>query len=450
MTVHRTVVNEEPIDWPEVSAALDEAVNRLPEAERQAIILRFFQGKTHAEVAADLGVSPEAASKRTQRALEKLRDRLARRGNATTVASLGAALVSNATEAAPARLATSIASSIASPAAVPLHLLTISNGAIRTMFWTQIKFLMGVFASVVIVAAAVVATTRAAASPGNTATPGSSQSAPGAAAPIKIGVLAIHFEPREDKPQGVSRLNILKNFPRGMFDIKLIVDSGDPPNDLDTQTLHRHCPDLPTIDGADAAALDSLDIIVSSREWSIRPAVISNIHDAVSKGVGLLLQTPIARSAPGLDDPKVLDLHGMSAETYFYYATGRGWIKCDKVNDHAIITGVASDQTSFHGLNGVIGHFNGTGLFAAPDLEDAYDPLPPSANQTVPEPMIFYPLFTAQLGRGRIVACQWYTPVPPPLLAHLPGDPFYIRCAKWLAEGRKLADAGSSSRPAQP
>jgi hypothetical protein len=450
MAVHRTTVNgesEQPLDWTVVSAALDEAVNRLPKVERQAIILRFFHGKTHAEVATDLGLSPEVAAKKTQRALVKLRDRLARNGNATTVASLSAALVSNAAEAAPARLATSIASSIASPAGVPLHLLAISKGAIRMMLWTQIKFFAAICASVVIIAAAVVATTRAAASPANAAAPASPQPAPDPPSaddggPIKIGVLAIQFEPRQDKPQGVSRLDILKNFPREMFDIKLIVDSGQTPDDLTTRALQRF-PQFQTIDGADPAALDSLDVIVSCREWTVRPAVLSNIHDAVSKGVGLLTQTPLALFAPGLGDPLVLDLHGMTVARYFYYATGRGWVKCDKVNDHPILADAKTDQMSFHGLNGVIGHFNGTdgtGLFAAPELENTYDPLPETADQAVHQPLVFYPLFTAQLGRGRIVACQWYTPTPPPNLANLPGDPFYIRCAKWLAEGRKLAD----------
>src|SRR6202795_1307153 len=50
VSVDRPIVNGEPLDWPGISAALDEAVNRLPEVERQAIILRFFGGKTHAEV----------------------------------------------------------------------------------------------------------------------------------------------------------------------------------------------------------------------------------------------------------------------------------------------------------------------------------------------------------------------------------------------------------------
>jgi RNA polymerase sigma factor (sigma-70 family) len=444
MSAQRTVTNENSLDWTSVSAALDDAVNRLPQAERQAIILRFFQGKTHAEVAADMGLTVEAAAKRAQRALTKLRDRLAHSGNVTTVSGLAAALSTSAIEAAPAPLAGSISSAIAAGAQVPAQLLAISDGAMRMMLWTQIKFLGGILASVLIFAAAVVATTRAATSP---AAPAPIPPAAADPPPIKLGVLAIHFEPRQDKPQGASRLNILKNFPPNLFDIKLIVDSGDKPTDLDLETFHRKFASYPTIDAADPAALDSLDVIISSREWSIRPQVISNIHDAVSKGVGLLLQTPIAHYSPGLDDPQVLDLEGMTSETYFYYGTGRGWVKCAKETDHAILGGATADEFSFHGLNGVIGQLNPgtTGLFSAPQLDDAYNPLPPSPNQANPEPLTFYPLYVSQLGHGRIIACQWYTPVPPPALGNLPGDSFYVRCAKWLSEGKKLADQGQNS-----
>jgi len=454
MAAHRTVVNEDPIDWSTISAALDDAVNRLPTAERQAIILRYFHGKTHAEVATDMGLSPEAAAKKTQRALLKLRDRLTPAGGAT-VAGLGAALTANATQAAPPNLAASIASTVGSTGNLPLNLLAISNGAVRMMLWTQIKFIAAAFACFFVIAAAVVATTRAATSP---AAPPSAAPSPLATDPppadpplIHVGILAIHFEARADKPQGISRLDILKNFPRGQFDIKLITDSGDAPTDFDRSQIQRRYRELPTIDAANPAALASLDMIISSREWSLRPQVISNIHDAVNSGVGLLLQTPIAHYSPGLGDPQVLDLHGMTAETYFYYATGRGWVKCPNSNAHPILTGVTTGEISFHGLNGVIGRPNPDtlGLFSAPDLDDAYEDLPPNPDLKTPDALTFYPLFTTHLGRGRIIACQWYTPVPPPALANLPGDPFYVRCAKWLVEGKKLAEqpAQSSTQP---
>jgi hypothetical protein len=107
--------------------------------------------------------------------LEKLRNRLARSGHATTVTSLSAALASNATEAAPAQLATSISSGIASPAGAPLHLLAIANGAIRMMFWTQFKVVATIVASIVILAAGaattIVVTRQVAGSPNHAQAP---------------------------------------------------------------------------------------------------------------------------------------------------------------------------------------------------------------------------------------------------------------------------------------
>lgn len=56
-------------DWDHIAPLLDEAVHRLSEPDRRAILLRFFENRTHQEVARLLGVSQEAARKRTERAL---------------------------------------------------------------------------------------------------------------------------------------------------------------------------------------------------------------------------------------------------------------------------------------------------------------------------------------------------------------------------------------------
>jgi RNA polymerase sigma factor (sigma-70 family) len=164
MATHRTGGNQESIDWPAISAALDDAVNRLPALERQVIVLRFLEGKSHADVGTELGLSPDAAAKRMQRALLKLRQRLARGGNVTTVAGLSAALTANATQAAPAQLASSVVAGMASPAAASLTLLSIARRAMQMMFWTQLKSAAVSVASVLIVVAAaaavVIATTR--------------------------------------------------------------------------------------------------------------------------------------------------------------------------------------------------------------------------------------------------------------------------------------------------
>ncbi len=99
-------INEAPkTSWDEVRPILDEAVGSLNPVDRQAVLLRFFQGRSHREVGAALGVTEDAARVRVDRALEKLRRNFARRGIITTSVLLGEAILRNSAEAEPAGLA---------------------------------------------------------------------------------------------------------------------------------------------------------------------------------------------------------------------------------------------------------------------------------------------------------------------------------------------------------
>lgn len=95
--------------WREIGPVLDEAIARLKTEDRDALALRYFQGRSVADVAAALGVSTEAAQKRVNRAVDRLRELFARRGITTSADALSAALLANAVVAAPAALGTSVA-----------------------------------------------------------------------------------------------------------------------------------------------------------------------------------------------------------------------------------------------------------------------------------------------------------------------------------------------------
>jgi RNA polymerase sigma factor (sigma-70 family) len=92
-------------------AELDGAMQALSERDRQALLLRFFEGRTFGEVGRQMAVTEAAARMRVERALEKLRLRLVRRGITSTASALGATLVAEAAHAAPTTLAAKIASS---------------------------------------------------------------------------------------------------------------------------------------------------------------------------------------------------------------------------------------------------------------------------------------------------------------------------------------------------
>lgn len=93
----------------ELSSRLDEAFSRLPAADREALILRFFSGKSLREVGQDLGLSDDAAQKRVERALGRLRSVLRVGGAGGSTLTLGAWLSAQAVPVAPAGIAPSIA-----------------------------------------------------------------------------------------------------------------------------------------------------------------------------------------------------------------------------------------------------------------------------------------------------------------------------------------------------
>jgi RNA polymerase sigma factor (sigma-70 family) len=98
----------EALDWARVRPVLDAALADLGEADREAVLLRFFEGRDYAGVGARLGLGENAARMRVERAVEKLRVALERRGLTSTTAALALVLGNQAVVAAPAGLSASV------------------------------------------------------------------------------------------------------------------------------------------------------------------------------------------------------------------------------------------------------------------------------------------------------------------------------------------------------
>ncbi|MDB6094635.1 MAG: polymerase, sigma-24 subunit, subfamily [Verrucomicrobia bacterium] len=96
------------LDWAQVRSVLDEALAGLAEADREAVLMRFFEGRDFAGVGARLKLSENAARMRVDRALDKLHAQLSRRGVTSSTAALAAVLANQAVVAAPAGLAASV------------------------------------------------------------------------------------------------------------------------------------------------------------------------------------------------------------------------------------------------------------------------------------------------------------------------------------------------------
>ena len=106
-----------PADWETLRPVLDEALGTLGEQDQSAVLLRYFEGLSFADVAARLNTTEDGARMRVDRALGKLRRVLCKRGVTSSASALAAALEANAATAAPTGLAASIATSALAGAA---------------------------------------------------------------------------------------------------------------------------------------------------------------------------------------------------------------------------------------------------------------------------------------------------------------------------------------------
>ena len=120
--------NDPDTAWQQMTPHLDEAMNQLAESDRQAILLRFFQRKPLKTVGEAMGISEDAARMRINRALDKLRGFLVKKGVSCSAVALAAVLVERSVQAAPgwiAQLVRTAAVEAAKAASVPSLLTTI-------------------------------------------------------------------------------------------------------------------------------------------------------------------------------------------------------------------------------------------------------------------------------------------------------------------------------------
>jgi RNA polymerase sigma factor (sigma-70 family) len=97
---------------------MDAALCSLRTSDRDALLLRFFEKKSLAEVGVELGVSEDTAQKRVSRALGKLRSRMTKGAVATSAALISQALGAASLQAAPVGLVGSISATSVGSAGV--------------------------------------------------------------------------------------------------------------------------------------------------------------------------------------------------------------------------------------------------------------------------------------------------------------------------------------------
>ena len=118
--------------WEQMSPLLDEALAALGEKDRQAVLPRFFETKSLAEVGNMLGMGEDTARKRVSRALGKLHCYFSKRGISSTTAIITGAISANSVQAAPVAIEKSLtAVALAKGAAASTSTLTLVKGALK-------------------------------------------------------------------------------------------------------------------------------------------------------------------------------------------------------------------------------------------------------------------------------------------------------------------------------
>src|SRR5208282_3646478 len=119
-----------PADWNRLRPVIEDAMHELDDEDRHAVLLRYFQNKSHHEVGAALNLTENAARMRVDRALDKLRGKLARHGITTTATALSAVVAANAVQAAPAGFAATISAAAIAGSAVQTSTLIVATKTI--------------------------------------------------------------------------------------------------------------------------------------------------------------------------------------------------------------------------------------------------------------------------------------------------------------------------------
>lgn len=137
-----------PDGWDNLRPILDDAMAELSEKDRLAILLRYFEDQDLKQVGSALGLGDNAARMRVQRALEKLKALLERKGITTSTAGLGLLLTTHAATAAPSALSLQITAAAGLAASAKL---SVTSGTVAlTSLAMKSPTILGLTAAIIV------------------------------------------------------------------------------------------------------------------------------------------------------------------------------------------------------------------------------------------------------------------------------------------------------------
>jgi len=137
VAMNELLAREPDAAWENIAPHLDTALGELSEPDRDALLLRYFERKSAREMAQTLNVSEEAAQKRVNRAVERLREFFSKRNVTIGASGLVVLISTNAVQAAPPGLIVTI-STAASLAGTAVQTST-TVAATKTIVMTTLQ-----------------------------------------------------------------------------------------------------------------------------------------------------------------------------------------------------------------------------------------------------------------------------------------------------------------------
>ena len=126
--------------WEQLRPLLDEAMVALGDADRDVLVMRYFENKTAREIGGALRINEQAAQRRANRALEKLRRYFHKRGVRSTTMLIAGVLSANSIQAAPIGLGKSTAAAaLAKGIAAGGSTAFIVRETLRRLAWAKAK-----------------------------------------------------------------------------------------------------------------------------------------------------------------------------------------------------------------------------------------------------------------------------------------------------------------------
>jgi hypothetical protein len=222
------------------------------------------------------------------------------------------------------------------------------------------------------------------------------------------------------------------------IDLYAIIEPGTEGREEVAKVVSDNFPADHVIDGTDVNTLSTMNVIVCSRDFAVKDEVLEAVAKAVEGGVGLLRHLPLR--AASAEQTEISDkLQCVTEPEYFHE---RAATDCRVVSDHPLLHDLRKTldggKLPITALNGTKGILHGTPLIvdegdlaAIANLDADGNPVSGKEAAAPKDGKIFAPLFVAQIGKGRVVACQWDS-IPKPLIEATEGR-FYIHCCQWLA-----------------